>query len=170
MVIKKIEVLKYLILIILSSLFVIGLINTYMNSQLGLHSNKYRFWGIFCLTNLFFLLVYFVILDFLEKKKKILQRDRIIQRIRSFKIKALNVYKLPGIGFILEAILLFILLYISLLVPYEDLEHLFTMNSPFFIFFVILIIFGVVLMIMGFLFGGLKIIRERKLKDKDVSR
>ena len=64
--IKIIKVLKYLILIIISGLFVFSLINTYLNSQLGLHSSEFRFWGLFCLNNFIFLLVYFAILDITE--------------------------------------------------------------------------------------------------------
>jgi hypothetical protein len=169
MSIKINKVFNYLILIILSGLLVYGLFNVYINSQLGLHSIQFRFWGIFSLTNFIFLLVCFAVLDKIEKKKKFPYKARIIQRIRNFKIKNINFYKFPRIGFILEGMLLIIVLYIYLLVPYEVLEYLYTFNSPFFIFLIILITFGVALMIIGFLFGGIKSTRDSKVKDKDVS-
>lgn len=155
---KKLKFFKNSILIIIPIIIIISLINMYITFQKDSNSYEFRFWSIFSLTSLVLLGLGFIISDIAEK-------GSIIQRIRSFKIKNMNVFKFPGVGYKMISILLVILLYIRLLVPSEDLAYIFMLGSPLFLFFIILGIISVVLIIIGFLLGAKKARRE---KDSDA--
>jgi len=167
MVGNKLKNLKYSIPLIFLVFFIIGIFNTFQNSQQGLNSVEYRFWGIFSLSSVSLMLLSFGIFDFVEKRKKSPQKEKITKRIRNFKLKNINVYKLPGVGVKLIALLIIVLYYIFFLVPVDVVNNLFALNSPFFIFFVILIVIGVSLIIMGFLLGALKIKRDKEPIERD---
>jgi len=165
MVKNKLKNLKYAIPLVFVAFFIIGIFKTFQNSQQGLNSVEYRFWGIFSLSSVSLMLLSFVIFDFVEKRKKSPQKDTITKRIRNFKLKNINVYKLPGVGVKLEALLIIVLYYIYFLVPVDVVNNLFALNSPLLILFVLLMVVGVALIIIGFL--SLKIKKMKEPTERD---
>jgi len=166
MVKDKLKNLKYLIPGILSFFFVIGLFITLKNTQQGLESNEYRFWGIFSLTMMVFMFLSLKLLDLVEKRKKSPQKERITRRIRDVKVKNIDVYKLPRIGYKMGFILFIIILYIYFLAPIEVQEYLFSLDSPIFIFLMVLVVFVLSIIIIGFLFGAQKFRRKKEPTER----
>ena len=149
--------LKYLIPMIFLVIFVLGLLFTIKNSQIGLQSNLYRFWGAFSLTSMFLMLLSMIILDSIERRKKKLQKGDITQQTQEFKEKIKIANNLIRFGISLGPISLFIPPYLSFLLPSEVYGYLFAPFSPFFIFYFTFEFICFFFVIIGWLYIAIKI-------------
>lgn len=160
--IKTLNFLKISILSISLAIIFTGFINTYIYAQLDPDSYKFRFWAIFSTTSLIVFMVGFAISDLIEKRIISPQRDRFTQRIRSFKMNNINVFKLPKLGFAMLSIILFVFYYVYIILPIELFNAIFAYNSPILVLFGVLGFFSAGLCFMGFILSALKINREKK--------
>jgi len=136
-------------LIIIPSTVLISLINTYVFSQLNPGTSKLHFWATFSIISLVILTIGYAIVDRIEKRRLASQREVTIQQ--GFELSKINLRKLLNIGLTLMSVILFTLVYLYLTSSTEVLEHIFVLNSPILILFVILGILSIFFILSGFI-------------------